>query len=446
MLLLQRRIHSQTLLLNVSVIVLRHLDIFGQLTSLRVFPEILCPLKHPSELPNHPAMSQPYKSKALWTMTRAIQAKLRKERILLWRARNLHRQFLGDSTWMPCGKVETPEDRFIFEPRPANEEPGLSINGYTQSGRVSPSADSTSKNTKDSVPEVAQCGASRNASTGPQNEDQSHRNSGGDIEMTDAPNPETELSQDTKKPKTEDIDATVADLPQHTESGDAEMQSNGVGLLDTKTDSQGEAEAPDRNGEVFQREPSVTAVGVEMQNTEQPDEGKDTETPNGSSPAPPRRMTTRAQANATTITTQENGVTSQPSSPAETVDKIPTAHPIFLVPDNIRPEKNFGLPPNEAEETRRLLWSYIQKQDETVRGFEYMLELLLRACRMKDDVFEWCKAEGHLGEMSDGEDWYDREKWGLAEGEDLKKGADEEEVDNVDEGRTTGKRGRGRRQ
>jgi hypothetical protein len=48
--------------------------------------------------------------------------------------------------------------------------------------------------------------------------------------------------------------------------------------------------------------------------------------------------------------------------------------------------------------------------------------------------------------MSDGEDWYDREKWGLAEGEELKKGADEEDADNlVDEGRTTGKRGRGRR-
>lgn len=79
-----------------------------------------------------------------------------------------------------------------------------------------------------------------------------------------------------------------------------------------------------------------------------------------------------------------------------------------------------------------------------MRGFEHMLESLLRACRMKDDVFEWCKAEGHVGEMSDGEDWYDREKWGLAEGEDLKKGADEDEAE-VDEGRTT-KRGRGRRQ
>jgi hypothetical protein len=118
---------------------------------------------------------------------------------------------------------------------------------------------------------------------------------------------------------------------------------------------------------------------------------------------------------------------------------------MFLVSDNIRPDKDFGLPSNEAEDTRRLLWSYIQKQEETVRNFTYMLNSLLQADHLKEDVFEWCKAEGHIGEMSDGEDWYDREKWGLGEGEDLKKGADDDEVETaVVEERTTGKRGRRR--
>lgn len=64
---------------------------------------------------------------------------------------------------------------------------------------------------------------------------------------------------------------------------------------------------------------------------------------------------------------------------------------------------------------------------------------------MQEDVFEWCKAEGHVGELSDGEDWYDPEKWGLAEGEELKKGVDEDEIETVEESRATGKRGRGRR-
>jgi hypothetical protein len=41
--------------------------------------------------------------------------------------------------------------------------------------------------------------------------------------------------------------------------------------------------------------------------------------------------------------------------------------------------------------------------------------------------------------MSDGEDWYDKEAWGLVE--DLKKGQDEEEEDTT----TTGKKTRNRR-
>jgi hypothetical protein len=56
---------------------------------------------------------------------------------------------------------------------------------------------------------------------------------------------------------------------------------------------------------------------------------------------------------------------------------------------------------------------------------------------------KWAKAEGHVGlnrDMSDGEDWYDKEEWGLEE--DLKKGQDEEEEDAA----TTAKKTRARRQ
>jgi hypothetical protein len=58
-------------------------------------------------------------------------------------------------------------------------------------------------------------------------------------------------------------------------------------------------------------------------------------------------------------------------------------------------------------------------------------------------VMKWAKAEGHVGpnrDMSDGEDWYDKEEWGLEE--DLKKGQDEEEEDAA----TTAKKTRTRRQ
>lgn len=402
--------------------------------------EILCPLKQPSELPDHPAMSQPYRSKALLTMTLAIEEKLRKERILLWRARNLHRQFLGDSSWMPCGKVETVEDRYIFETRPMHEESEAIVDGLA-GGQTFQTREDPALNAE-VINQIDEDSQKDSFLSHPQS--RMPPNPSGDIDMADIPNDETESARDTKRPKTEDIDAMVEDLPQHTEGGESEALSNGVGMHSTATKS------PQNDGHNRETETSNEAKGAslrgasdedfDMQNGEEGNENQ-----KSSSPEPPRRMTTRAQANATT--THENSTGSQASSSsADTADNIPSAHPLFLVPDNILPDKDFGLPPSEAEDTRRLLWSYIQKQDETVRGFEYMLEALLRACRMKDDVFEWCKTEGHVGELSDGEDWYDKEKWGLGEGEDLKKGADEDEVDNTVEERTTGKRGRGRRQ
>ena len=86
----------------------------------------------------------------------------------------------------------------------------------------------------------------------------------------------------------------------------------------------------------------------------------------------------------------------------------------------------WGLSVEEVVNVRRLLTVYIQKQEESVRGYEAVLGKLIKAKRMKDDVLEMCKAEGHIGEISDGEDWIDVQKWGLAPDE-LKKGKDEEE-------------------
>ncbi|KAL1886393.1 hypothetical protein Plec18167_000323 [Paecilomyces lecythidis] len=375
----------------------------------------LCPLKHPSELPNHPSMSQPYTSKALKTMTKAVERKLWQERNLLWRARNLHRLFLGDSSWMPCGKVETPEDKFLFEPRIVNGAgQSSSTTGREQSRVATPF--------QTEIPKVrGEAGSHGDGSQDGSGQDSQPVEQ--DVEMADVPTgPDNDSDEkDTKKPKSEDVDAMVTEAPSHGEETGG-GPSNGQDNEDQKGDE------------------SKAGHGEEGEEEDDDDEG------HGSSPEPPRRMTTRAQTNAANPQ-QENGSSSNSPSPSDDGSSaFPGVHPLFLVPEPIRPDPNFGLPPNEAEDTRRLLWSYIQKQEETVRGFEHMLESLLKACRMKEDVFEWCKAEGHLGEMSDGEDWYDREKWGLAEGEDLKKGADEDEVEAVDETRTTGKRGRGRRQ
>jgi hypothetical protein len=92
-------------------------------------------------------------------------------------------------------------------------------------------------------------------------------------------------------------------------------------------------------------------------------------------------------------------------------------------------------------ETRRLLMMYIQKQEESVRGYEAVLAKLIKAKRMRDKVWQWARTEGHVGELSDGEDWIDAEAWGVQVG-DLKKGTDEE---NNEAQEDTGRKGKRRR-
>lgn len=121
----------------------------------------------------------------------------------------------------------------------------------------------------------------------------------------------------------------------------------------------------------------------------------------------------------------------------------PFVHPMFLAPPGSRPDRNMGIPEAEAEDLRRLLALYVQKQEEVCRGASRLHHGLLRARRLRSNVLNWAKAEAHCGpnrDMSDGEDWYDKEEWGLTE--DLKKGQDEEEEDNTI---TTGKKTRARR-
>jgi hypothetical protein len=114
---------------------------------------------------------------------------------------------------------------------------------------------------------------------------------------------------------------------------------------------------------------------------------------------------------------------------SDSIDDLPI-HPMFIAPSSARPDRDLGIPESEAEDMRRLLQLYVQKQEEVCRGTKRLYEGLLKADRMRKTVFSWSKYEAHVGpnrDMSDGEDWYDKEEWGLEE--DLKKGQDEEEDD-----------------
>lgn len=399
---------------------------FCRLLTVVIYTALLCPLKHPSELPTHPSLSQPYTSEALERMTVAVEEKLRQERSLLWRARTLHQQFLGDGGWVPCGALETVDDRWIFEPRMIDVSQGTPAGRHRQSRIGTPSANGAFNASEEApFPAESALGAQQTP----------NGVTGHDVEMAEIPQ-ESALSSvnndpdQIKEPKSEEAYAPVNDLPPHpTRENDSAQESKSNQPAD-ENEPVGPGRNHGQNGDAETR--------PEGNETHEDETEQDAEMHDGSSPEPPRRMTTRAQANATHTGSQS------PISSADTSSTFPIPHPLFLTP-NVLPDANFGLPASEAEETRRLLWSYIQKQEETVRGFEHMLDSLLRACQMKAKVLEWCKAEGHVGEMSDGEDWYDREEWGLGEGEDLKKGTDEDEVETVDESRTTAKRGRGRR-
>ncbi len=135
------------------------------------------------------------------------------------------------------------------------------------------------------------------------------------------------------------------------------------------------------------------------------------------------RMTTRARAQAA----------STPSPPRSPSGLAAEVHPLFLFSADSLPDRDFGLPPNEAEETRMLLMAYVQKQEEVARATSDLYQGLMQADRMRQDVFSWCKAEGHVGDMSDGEDWCDNDFWGLDH--DLIKGRDEEEDETANTGK-----------
>lgn len=139
---------------------------------------------------------------------------------------------------------------------------------------------------------------------------------------------------------------------------------------------------------------------------------------------------------------EENGAAVNPeSSSAPDVAKS-FVHPMFLPPAGARPSRDLGVPADEAEDLRRMLNAFVQKQEEVARGSQRLYDGLNKAERLRKDVLHWSKAEAHCGpnrDMSDGEDWYDKEEWGLTE--DLKKGQDDEEEDTT----TTAKKTRARR-
>jgi hypothetical protein len=237
--------------------------------------------------------------------------------------------------------------------------------------------------------------------------------------MSNAPTHESWSNGANGPPDGEQVQAQAQAQDTIEEPHDVDMQEAGQ--------ANGTTLRNDTNGvtgsETVDGADSTTNNGLPDEDADRPQEnGGATHSPTGddasdtASQQTAHRMTTRTRARAAASTP------SPPQSPSGSVNEI---HPFFITPGDSLPDRDFGLPPNEAEETRMLLLAYVQKQEEVARITSDLYQGLLQADRMRQDVFKWSKAEAHVGEMSDGEDWYDNEEWGLDK--DMAKGRDEEE-------------------
>lgn len=351
--------------------------------------EILAPLTAVTDLPSHPTFSRPFTSKSLDELIEQGRNLMQKENKALWKAKPLLTKLVGDNTWAPCGLMTAPDNRdavlfsdtasFFNRPvgRAPTKVPTSGANGVFKS----------------IFTESAVRGTAQGAT-------QSRTHAGQDREPGEKANgresPADAQSDNYGKDGSGKGPATTKSLEKGGQAGgiaDHEGQNDGV-LVNGDTSSAKPGATEGRDVEMV--EPSAA----------------DQERPNRNGVPPPPDMLA--------------------AFPLPEITGELFIHPLFQLPPAARPDRNLGLPDQEAEEVRRLLLLYVQKQEEICRGTKRLYEGLLKADRLRQTVWHWSKAEAHSGpnrDMSDGEDWYDQEAWGLTE--DLKKGEDEVEEDTA---------------
>ncbi|KAL6361748.1 hypothetical protein LRP88_05223 [Fusarium phalaenopsidis] len=311
--------------------------------------------------------------------------------------RHLLTALCGDYTWVPCSMMVRPSDIELYTDDHvarhllslSKAQPQLTNGGTQQENGISPA---------DPVPDMT---GDRQVSDKDAAED-------ADITMTDA---ETVGADDSHL----DIAKDDKDETTETTEKDGAVQSS---------EAQNEGQEPVDKGPSKGRPENGVDQHV--------NKGKEV----GAGPA---------QAAAADDTRRENELAEAIAQDVSMTSggQDPTfVHPMFIAPSGAKPDRDVGLPEQEAEDIRRLLALYVQKQEEVCRGARRLFLGLLKADQLRKSVLHWSKAEAHSGanrDMSDGEDWYDKEEWGLTE--DLKKGQDEEEEDT----QTTGKKTRNRK-
>ena len=398
--------------------------------------ELLMPLTAAADLPTHPSLSIPYKSDVLPAMIQQACEMVHKERRTLWEIKHLLTKFRGCDTWIPCELFISDNDAALFGDQSIKGKaplPALNIdNGIVEAHSTMAPNNQIHENLKRDNFRV-----DARATEPTEMGKRSGKNLGLEVEAATTDVNGTSNDRIHGKPEAMETSSEVYRENDQIDRLEEPNQYRPPGPVDN-TDDSNDREQTDRptseTNPVIddQRAEHLGEAGVAMdaRPTEEGGEADGVE-------APAHRMTTRAQAQASSNDKLSSPRTRSPSHDSSTP---PYVHPLFLVPPSAIPDRDIGLPTVEADDTRRVLAMFVQKQEEVVRGAERLYQGLLKADRMRRTVFAWCKAEGHLGEMSDGEDWYDQEGWGLEE--PLKKGQMDEEDDSAEKGKKTrGRRG-----
>ncbi|KAI0541945.1 RXT2-like protein [Xylaria digitata] len=368
---------------------------------------VLAPLTAVTDLPTHQTLSRPYTSKTLTELTKQGCSIMHKENAALWKIKHLQTKLIGDHNWAPCELMVGPNDIEFF-----NDDYIDRTQGSLKSDSSILMLEHTQNGDKPKGYSVANGDGPLLNLPEPQHDSSNPEKA--DVSMADDGLPLNGVmtARDSKSNEERNINQTSQYVNRDQEGDgpiarevDHPSQSNG------RVITQGGTHASD----------SLAANG---------------QTTNGSM-VPGETERTNAQITSLNeiVKRATNDISRPVSVISDSTNDLPI-HPMFIPPRSARPDRDLGIPEGEAEDMRRVFQLFVQKQEEVCRGVKRLYEGLLRAERMRKTVLQWSKYEAHVGsnqDMSDGEDWYDKEEWNLEE--DLKKGQDEEE----DEPQTTKK-------
>ncbi|KAI0469027.1 RXT2-like protein [Xylaria cf. heliscus] len=369
---------------------------------------ILAPLTAVTDLPTHQTLSRPYTSDTLTELTIQACNTMHKENAALWKIKHLQTKLIGDHDWAPCEMMVGPNDIEFF-----NDEYVDRPQGSAKSNGAIPTLEHTRNESKPNGHSTSNGdGRLLNSNEAQNNSDNTEK---ADVPMTDVGPPPNEITTAPDSSPNEEREINQTSQRKDIDQGRASSTAREI-------DAQLQ-----RNGR------SITQGGTHALDSLAPN-GKTTN--DSSASGDPEKANTKLVTLGNEVARRTTNEISRPVSViSDSANDLPI-HPMFLPPRSALPDRDLGIPEGEAEDMRRLLQLIVQKQEEVCRGVKRLYEGLLRANRMRKTVLQWSKYEAHVGpnrDMSDGEDWYDKEEWGLEE--DLKKGQDEEE----DEPQTTKK-------